>query len=262
MTRMWWWLELMATVHLIYITTSSAYPVDKEMRQKLPFLRGISLSEVASLPAVPTTKIRTDDDLEHWKSMQSYRDYIIYLRRLNDSVVGTSLPWIPKRHSQVWFCVNLFFCWFVYLSRKKKQKQKSVDRLLVLLDTLEQWIIEIRPLQSPQRFGNLAFRTWGQRLEEVGIYRFSLRHMHININRVVEVRRHTWDAVGAWICCGDTLCKTLPLVFVRVFHSDGLWNWSRNLFRFISVMFDTCPIFATWAWRRPRHRSVCVPSLF
>lgn len=46
-------------------------------------------------------------------------------------------------------------------------KKKPVDRLLALLDTLEQWIVEIPPLQSPQRFGNLAFRTWGQRLEEV-----------------------------------------------------------------------------------------------
>ncbi|KAF8799054.1 Phosphotyrosyl phosphatase activator [Phlegmacium glaucopus] len=112
------------------------------MQQKLPFLQEITLSEVSSLPATPTTKIKTDGDLEHWKSMQSYRDYILFLRRLNESVIGTSLPWVPKSHSQ------------------------SVDRLLVLLDTLEQWIIEIPPLQSPQRFGNLAFRTWGQRLEE------------------------------------------------------------------------------------------------
>jgi len=108
----------------------------------LPLLRDIPLSEVLSLPEPPTTKIKTDDDIEHWKSMQSYRDYILFLRRLNESVVGTSLPWIPEHHSQ------------------------SVNRLLVLLDTLEQWSIEIAPLESPQRFGNLAFRTWGLRLEE------------------------------------------------------------------------------------------------
>lgn len=66
-----------------------------------PLLRDISLSEVSSLPELPETQIKTDDDLERWKSMQSYRDYILFLRRLNESVVGTSLPWISEHRSQV-----------------------------------------------------------------------------------------------------------------------------------------------------------------
>ena len=72
-----------------------------QMWQELPLLRDISLSEVSSLPELPETHIKTDEDLEHWKSMQSYRDYILFLRRLNESVVGTSLPWIPEHRSQV-----------------------------------------------------------------------------------------------------------------------------------------------------------------
>lgn len=40
--------------------------------------------------------------------------------------------------------------------------------MLVLLGKLDQRIEETPPLQTPQRFGNLAFRTWGKRLEEVG----------------------------------------------------------------------------------------------
>ena len=72
-----------------------------QMWQELPLLRDISLSEVSSLPELPKTQIKTDEDLEHWKSMQSYQDYILFLRRLNESVVGTSLPWIPEHHSQV-----------------------------------------------------------------------------------------------------------------------------------------------------------------
>ncbi|TDL25553.1 Phosphotyrosyl phosphatase activator [Rickenella mellea] len=35
-----------------------------------------------------------------------------------------------------------------------------------LLDQLDSWIDEIPPLPTPQRFGNLAFRTWGKRLED------------------------------------------------------------------------------------------------
>ncbi|KAG1822092.1 hypothetical protein EV424DRAFT_819912 [Suillus variegatus] len=43
---------------------------------------------------------------------------------------------------------------------------QEIDRILALLDTLSYWVDEIPPLQTPQRFGNLAFRTWGSRLEE------------------------------------------------------------------------------------------------
>lgn len=43
---------------------------------------------------------------------------------------------------------------------------QAIDSLIALLDVLDVWIDEIPPLQTPQRFGNLAFRTWGQRLED------------------------------------------------------------------------------------------------
>lgn len=39
--------------------------------------------------------------------------------------------------------------------------------MLVLFDQLDTWIDEIPPLPTPQRFGNLAFRTWGKKLEDV-----------------------------------------------------------------------------------------------
>lgn len=35
-----------------------------------------------------------------------------------------------------------------------------------MLERLDTWINEIPPLDSPQRFGNLAFRTWGKKLED------------------------------------------------------------------------------------------------
>lgn len=43
---------------------------------------------------------------------------------------------------------------------------QEIDHILALLQTLSDWVDEIPPLQTPQRFGNLAFRTWGTRLEE------------------------------------------------------------------------------------------------
>jgi hypothetical protein len=81
--------------------TDSDVTVTRIRVKMLPLLRHISLSQVLSLPEPPTAQIKTDDDLEHWKSMQSYRDYILFLRRLNESVVGTCLPWIPEHRGQV-----------------------------------------------------------------------------------------------------------------------------------------------------------------
>lgn len=39
--------------------------------------------------------------------------------------------------------------------------------ILDLLDTLDQWITDIPPIEQPQRFGNKAFRTWWSNLKEV-----------------------------------------------------------------------------------------------
>ncbi|KAG2341177.1 Phosphotyrosyl phosphatase activator [Suillus weaverae] len=95
------------------------------------------------LQVPPELKIRTDQDVEVWKSTKGYADYLLFLHRLSDAVVDHMLPLVnPPKQSQ------------------------EIIRLLALLDTLSNWVDEIPPLQTPQRFGNLAFRTWGARLEE------------------------------------------------------------------------------------------------
>jgi serine/threonine-protein phosphatase 2A activator len=66
-----------------------------------PELRAISSSELEKLSEIPHPKIKTDHDLETWKTSQSYRDYSIFLRRLNESVVGYFLPWQPSETSSV-----------------------------------------------------------------------------------------------------------------------------------------------------------------
>lgn len=45
--------------------------------------------------------------------------------------------------------------------------RQPVRRLMETLEELDSWIEQIPPRQGPQRFGNLAFRDWGKRLEEV-----------------------------------------------------------------------------------------------
>ncbi|KAJ7228184.1 hypothetical protein GGX14DRAFT_547402 [Mycena pura] len=111
------------------------------MVRQLAQLREIPLEDVSAL-SQPTLKIHTDKDVETWRSSRSYQDYAIFLRRLNESVVGHALPATGSSTSE------------------------AIVRMLAMLDSLDTWIDEVPAQVSPQRFGNLAFRTWGQRLEK------------------------------------------------------------------------------------------------
>lgn len=44
---------------------------------------------------------------------------------------------------------------------------QTVEKLLDLLATLDQWINETPPVDQPSRFGNKAFRTWYGKLDQV-----------------------------------------------------------------------------------------------
>ncbi|KAL9714539.1 Serine/threonine-protein phosphatase 2A activator 1 [Leucoagaricus gongylophorus] len=109
---------------------------------QLPPLREIPPSRFDNLGPLPSLVIRNDKDVEVWATTTSYHEYDLFLRRLNESVVGVFLP-----HTQ-------------------EKISASVSAILTLLDTLERWIEDIPPLRGPQRFGNLAFRMWGVRLDE------------------------------------------------------------------------------------------------
>ncbi|PSS34024.1 hypothetical protein PHLCEN_2v1928 [Hermanssonia centrifuga] len=108
---------------------------------RLPLLRRILISTFSDIDTTPTQKIRTDEDVEAWRLTRGYQDFGLFLRRLNESVVGYVLPW------------------------SSPSSTPAVESLLAMLDTLDKWIDDILPLATPQRFGNLAFRTWGKRLE-------------------------------------------------------------------------------------------------
>ena len=57
----------------------------------LPPLPQIELEHVDKL-AIPTLKIRYDEDVSRWKSTRGYQNYNLFLRRLSESVVGYDLP--------------------------------------------------------------------------------------------------------------------------------------------------------------------------
>jgi len=53
--------------------------------QNLPQMRQIRITELVDLPQ---QKIRTDDDIATWKRTRGYRDYWLFLLRLNEAVIG------------------------------------------------------------------------------------------------------------------------------------------------------------------------------
>lgn len=55
-------------------------------------LRQISLSDLVDSFKPPEQKIHYEEDVAHWKQTTGYHDYQLFLRRLNESVVGHTAP--------------------------------------------------------------------------------------------------------------------------------------------------------------------------
>lgn len=79
------------------------------MEQELPPVREIILSQFHNLGPPPSLVIKTDEDVERWKNTRSYNDYDLFLRRLNESVIGVNLPWTAEITSQVKYKQFLLF---------------------------------------------------------------------------------------------------------------------------------------------------------
>lgn len=57
----------------------------------LPAPSEVNVEDAKKLDA-PTHRIRMEDDVGTWKSTRGYQDYLLFLHRLSESVVGHSLP--------------------------------------------------------------------------------------------------------------------------------------------------------------------------
>lgn len=146
------------------------------MPSQLPSLRHIAMPDIAQFSTLPLLKIKTDGDVRIWRTTRGYQDYGLFLRRLNESVVGYFLPWSSPSISEV--ILRHTFTLIVSHIILACQTTRSI---VTLLDTLDGWIDDIPPLSTPQRFGNIAFRTWGKRLEEVSCY------LHVRIYSVLTL---------------------------------------------------------------------------
>ncbi|KAL1949905.1 hypothetical protein VTO73DRAFT_8786 [Trametes versicolor] len=105
-----------------------------------PVLREVPISSL-NPSDTPILRIESEGDVQLWKRTSGYEDYISFIRRLAWSVAGYELPYTDTNPNEACTALGL------------------------LLGKLDQWIDEIPPQPTPQRFGNLAFRTWGKRFE-------------------------------------------------------------------------------------------------
>ncbi|XP_072176625.1 serine/threonine-protein phosphatase 2A activator-like [Diadema setosum] len=90
---------------------------------------------------VPTKEIKSPMDIRKWQTSQAYADYLVFLSTLNEAVKGTTLM-------------------------EECSQSATCEKVLLLLDDLKKWVDEIPPVDQPQRFGNMAYRTWHQKLQD------------------------------------------------------------------------------------------------
>lgn len=124
-------------------SSSTTATLDSQSLCALPRIR-VSASTLNSI-VTPVKKITSETDVEAWKASAAYSIYTLFLQRVCEACVGkpTRLP-----------------------TRSTDAPVTPVDKLVSLLWELDSWTQEIEPHEKPQRFGNLAFRDWGARLEE------------------------------------------------------------------------------------------------
>lgn len=89
----------------------------------------------------PTKQVKGVGDLAKWKKSQAYSDYMGFVRMMNNAVKSKTLT----------DSCNI---------------SETCHKLIKMIDIIDEWAKEIPPLEQPQRFGNMAFRTWHTKLKE------------------------------------------------------------------------------------------------
>ncbi|CAD6570208.1 MAG: Serine/threonine-protein phosphatase 2A activator [Cyphobasidiales sp. Tagirdzhanova-0007] len=89
----------------------------------------------------PIKRIYTGDDIAAWLESEAYARVMTVLVRCNVAIKG-------KKADTAYY------------------EGETTKAVVNMLDQLDEWIEDIPLHTSPQRFGNRAFRDWGQRLEE------------------------------------------------------------------------------------------------
>jgi hypothetical protein len=118
--------------------------------------------------------------------------------------------------------------------------------MIAALDTIEDWIEEVPPHPTPQRFGNLAFREWGRLLEEVRIHFFSHpgATCHSSASAaLIGIVEGTTSGISRRLYPAH---HTLPPRQFWLLWKSGLWLWARTLLRHVLTMSLALAILSTY----------------
>ena len=160
--------------------------------------------------AVPEKKINSDADVLRFQHSVAFARVMAFIELLNGSIKGKT-------------CLD-----------DDIPSNPAVLRVIDLLDVLNGYIEEVPPSTGPRRFGNVAFRTWMKRVEEVRNFaewaNSSREHQcsygnifHLNAMPRLSKRRHTfWEVLdqgSVWIM-GLAMNFLLPHSCVRCFYCE------------------------------------------
>ncbi|XP_028164468.1 serine/threonine-protein phosphatase 2A activator-like isoform X1 [Ostrinia furnacalis] len=83
----------------------------------------------------PEKAVKTITDMAIWEKSEAYMEYTGFIATLNEAIKGKPLSVDCK-------------------------VSENVNKVMDMLDKIEQMIEEFPPVEQPQRFGNTAFREW------------------------------------------------------------------------------------------------------
>ena len=97
---------------------------------------------------IPQKMIKNAEEIKIWESSETYYDLLGFINSACVCVQGKSL----KHPCQV---------------------SPAVQNILDVLSEMEKLLIETPPIQTVQRFGNQAFRSWFEKVKDVSISKVS-----------------------------------------------------------------------------------------
>lgn len=93
---------------------------------------------------VPQKAIKVPADMAAWEKSEAYFEYLGFILALSEAVQGKALD-------------------------AKCTDTAVINNMVEMLNKFDEWITDIPPMKHPQRFGNKAFRSWHDRLQEHGV---------------------------------------------------------------------------------------------
>ena len=138
--------------------------------QPLPKLQRINVADPSIRSRVlskPVKRIQSDADLEIWKTSRACEELLLFVGRLCEAAVGKETTVDPTEDPQD--SNNGESSKDLYAPARSQNSTSclGIDAVVRLLLTVDGWTQDVEPRKNSQRFGNMAFRDWGARLEEV-----------------------------------------------------------------------------------------------